>query len=135
VADVAITTANVPGRRAPVLITAAMVKDMRPGAVIVDMAAESGGNCELTRAGEEVNAGGVTILGPVNLPASLPVHASQMYARNVYALLTHLIRDGKLALDFNDEITRETCLIGRGTAAGAAPAPATAATAAAGKAS
>lgn len=138
VADVAITTANVPGRKAPVLITAAMVKDMKPGAVIVDMAAESGGNCELTRAGEEVDAGGVAILGPVNLPASLPVHASQMYARNVYALLTHLIRDGKLALDFGDEITRETCLVGRGAApapASGAPAPSAAQAAAAGKAS
>ncbi len=112
VTDVAITTANVPGRRAPVLITEAMVKDMKPGSVIVDMAAESGGNCELTRAGQETIVNGVVILGPVNLPAGVPTHASMMYSRNVAALLLHLLdKDGKLALDYSDEITRDTCLV------------------------
>jgi NAD(P) transhydrogenase subunit alpha len=111
-ADVVITTANVPGRRAPVLVTAEVVKGMKPGAVIVDMAAETGGNCELTRPGDEVVQNGVTVLGPLNLPASVPAHASLMYSRNVAALLTHLInREGKLNLDFSDEITRDTCLV------------------------
>jgi NAD(P) transhydrogenase subunit alpha len=110
--DVAITTANVPGRKAPVLITEAMVKDMRPGSVIVDMAAESGGNCELTRAGQETIVNGVVILGPVNLPAGVPTHASMMYSRNVAALLLHLLdKEGKLHLDYSDEITRDTCLV------------------------
>ena len=118
-ADVAITTANVPGRKAPVLITAEMVRDMKPGSVIVDMAAESGGNCELTRASQEVQDHGIVILGPVNLPASVPTHASQMYSRNVMALVTHLTgKDGKLNLDFSDEITRETCLVRAGQPAG-----------------
>ena len=103
--DLVITTAQVPGKAAPRLITAAMVDGMRAGAVIVDMAAESGGNCELTRAGETVHAHGVTILGPVNLPASVPYHASQMFGKNILALITHLSRDGALVLDASDEIT------------------------------
>jgi NAD(P) transhydrogenase subunit alpha len=96
--DLVITTAQIPGRPAPRLVTAAMVRSMRPGAVIVDLAAESGGNCELTRAGETVVEGGVRILGPVNLPATLPHHASQMFGRNILALLTELVKDGRVDL-------------------------------------
>lgn len=107
--DVVICTAAVPGRKAPVLVTAEQVRQMRPGSVIVDLAAERGGNCELTRAGETfLTENGVTILGPLNLPASVPYHASQMYAKNIATLLLHLIKDGQLQLDMNDEITRET---------------------------
>jgi len=102
--DLVIATANVPGRKAPLLITAEMVKAMKPGAVIVDLAAESGGNCELTKAGETVQAGGVTILGPVNLPAEMPTHASQMYARNLLAVLGVLVRDGAITME--DEVVK-----------------------------
>ncbi len=105
-ADVVITTAQIPGRPAPRLITRDMVEGMRPGSVIVDLAAESGGNCELARAGEEVVHGGVRVLGPVNLASTLPLHASQMYSRNVTTLLKHLVKEGVLALDLDDEITR-----------------------------
>lgn len=105
-ADVVITTAQVPGRAAPRLITRAMVEGMRPGSVIVDLAAESGGNCELARAGEEVVHAGVRVLGPVNLASTLPLHASQMYSRNVATLLKHLVKEGALTLDLDDEITR-----------------------------
>jgi len=108
--DVVITTANVPGRRAPVMVTEEMVKRMKPGSVIVDLAAEGGGNCELTSPGADVVRFGVMIRGPLNLAASMPVHASQMYARNMSALLSHLIQNGELHLDFGDEITRGTCL-------------------------
>jgi NAD(P) transhydrogenase subunit alpha len=103
--DLVITTAQIPGRPAPRLITSGMVAQMRPGAVIVDIAAESGGNCELTRAGETVRCGGVTILGPVDLPATVAYHASQMFGKNILALVTHLSRDGALVLDPADEIT------------------------------
>jgi len=117
--DIAITTANVPGRKAPVLITEAMVRDMKPGSVIVDMAAESGGNCELTRPGEDIVKYDVTIAGPLNLPATVPTHASQMYSRNIVALVTHLsTKDAKLNLDFSDEITRDACLVRVEQAAG-----------------
>ncbi|MYI82816.1 MAG: NAD(P)(+) transhydrogenase (Re/Si-specific) subunit alpha, partial [Chloroflexi bacterium] len=102
--DVVISTAAVPGSAAPLLVTADAVGRMRDGSVIVDLAAETGGNCELTRAGEAVNAEGVTILGPLNLPADLPFDASQMYARNVSAFLEHVLQDGALALDRDDEI-------------------------------
>ncbi len=105
-ADVVITTALVPGRRAPVLITEEMVRGMRPGAVIVDAAAEQGGNCALTEPGREVVHHGVAILGPLNLPSSVPYHASQMYARNVTSYLLHLLKDGKIHLDLGDELTR-----------------------------
>ena len=105
-ADAVITTALIPGRPAPRLITEEMVKTMRPGSVIVDMAAEAGGNCELTEAGKEVVKHGVRIIGLTNLPATMPAHASQMYAKNVQTLVKHLVRDGNLALDFDDEITR-----------------------------
>jgi len=106
--DVVITTAAVPGKRAPVLITQEMVKKMRVGSVIVDLAAESGGNCELTRPGETVEADGVAIIGPVNLPSTIPYHASQMYARNIAAFLQLLAKDGKLHLNLDDQIVRET---------------------------
>ena len=111
--DVVITTAAIPGKRSPVLVTAEMVQAMAPGSVIVDLAAERGGNCELTRADEVVTAHGVTILGPTNLPATVPYHASQMYAKNVATFVQHLVKDGVLAVDLNDEITRET-LVARG---------------------
>ena len=109
--DVVISTAAIPGKRAPLLITKEMVAGMRPGSLIIDLAAETGGNCELTQPGKEMVVNGVTICGLVNLPSTLPVHASQMYARNVLALLTHLLKDGLLHLDFEDEITRDTCLV------------------------
>lgn len=116
--DVVITTAAVPGKRAPVLITKEMVRAMAPGSVIVDLAAERGGNCELTKFGETVIEHGVTILGPANLPATVPYHASQMYARNVVTLLKHLVKDGKLNIDAlletGDEITRETLISYKG---------------------
>ena len=108
--DIVIATALIPGKPAPVLITKAMVQDMKPGAVIVDLAAEAGGNCVMTKPGEDVKQNGVTIMGPLNLPATLPGHASQMYARNVAAFLLHLVKDGKLVPDFADEITRATCV-------------------------
>ena len=102
--DLVITTAQIPGKPAPRLITAQMVAGMRPGAVIVDLAAETGGNCALTRAGERVEAEGVTVLGPVNLPATVPGHASQMLSRNLLALTQRMMKDGVLHLDPNDEI-------------------------------
>jgi len=108
--DVVITTALIPGRSAPRLIPASAVAAMRPGSVIVDLAAEAGGNCELTEPGEEVVREGVTIVGPMNLPSSMPLHASQLYARNVSALLQHLAPEGKLVLDFEDEITADACV-------------------------
>ena len=104
--DLVITTAQIPNRPAPTLVTTAMVRGMKPGSVIVDLAAESGGNCELTRAGETVRASGVTILGPVNLPATLPTHASQMFSRNVLTLVQHLVKDAVVRLDPTDEITK-----------------------------
>ena len=108
--DVVITTALIPGRAAPRLIPASAVAAMRPGSVIVDLAAEAGGNCELTEPGEEVVREGVTIVGPMKLPSSMPLHASQLYARNVSALLQHLAPEGELALDFEDEITAGACV-------------------------
>jgi NAD(P) transhydrogenase subunit alpha len=108
--DVVITTALIPGRAAPRLIPASAVAAMRPGSVIVDLAAEAGGNCELTEPGEEVVRKHVTIVGPTNLPSSMPFHASQLYARNVAALLQHLAPEGELALDFEDEITAGACV-------------------------
>jgi NAD(P) transhydrogenase subunit alpha len=102
--DLVVTTAAIPGRPAPRLITEEMVSAMRPGSVIVDLAAETGGNCELTRPGESTRAHGVTILGPLNLPSTLPLNASQMFSKNVLTLLQHLIKEGVLALDPSDEI-------------------------------
>jgi proton-translocating NAD(P)+ transhydrogenase subunit alpha len=109
-ADIVITTAAIPGKRAPILITAEAVQGMKPGAVIVDLAAETGGNCEVTKPGADVRHNGVLILGPLNLPSTLPLHASQMYAKNVSSFLLHVVRDGKLVVDFDDEIIRETCV-------------------------
>ncbi len=108
--DVVITTAVVPGKKAPVLITAEMVKGMAPGSVILDLASERGGNCELTQSGKIVVEYGVTIIGRINIATEVPYHASQMYARNITAFLLHLVKDGKLQLDLQDEITRETLL-------------------------
>jgi H+-translocating NAD(P) transhydrogenase subunit alpha len=108
--DVVITTAVVPGKKAPVLVTADMVRGMAPGSVIVDLAAERGGNCELTRADQVVVEQGVTILGPTNLPSTVPYHASQMYAKNITTFLLHLVKDGAVTLDPNDEITRDTLI-------------------------
>jgi NAD(P) transhydrogenase subunit alpha len=112
--DVVITTALVPGRRAPLLVEEAAVRGMRPGSVVVDLAAESGGNCALTRADETVDVGGVRVLGPTNLPSEVAFHASQMYARNVASLLQHLVKDGQPVLDFEDPITRESVLTHEG---------------------
>jgi NAD(P) transhydrogenase subunit alpha len=108
--DVVITTALIPGRPAPRLIPAAAVAAMRPGSVVVDLAAEAGGNCELTAPGEIVEREGVTIVGLTNLPSTMPYHASQLYARNVAALLHHLAPEGEPMLDFGDEITAGACV-------------------------
>jgi NAD(P) transhydrogenase subunit alpha len=113
--DLVITTAQIPGRPAPQLITEAMVASMRPGSVIVDLAAESGGNCALTRAGEVVTAHGVTILGPLNLPATLPYHASQMYSRNVQTFVEYVAKGGVLTVDLDDPITGPMCVTHAGT--------------------
>ncbi|HZK77612.1 MAG TPA: Re/Si-specific NAD(P)(+) transhydrogenase subunit alpha [Gemmatimonadaceae bacterium] len=109
-ADVIITTALVPGRRAPVLVTAETVAAMKPGSVIVDLAGEQGGNCELTVPGESVVRHGVTILAPLHISSDLAYHASHMYSKNVAALVTHLTKDGKLNLDLNDDITSAVCV-------------------------
>jgi H+-translocating NAD(P) transhydrogenase subunit alpha len=108
--DVVITAAVIPGKKSPVLVTAEMVKSMAPGSVIVDLAAERGGNCELTRTGLTIAEHGVTIIGAINLASSVPYHASYMYARNLTAFLLHLQKDGKLQINPQDEITRETLL-------------------------
>ena len=108
--DVVVTTALVPGRPAPRLIPATAVRGMRPGSVVVDVAAEAGGNCELTQPGETVEREGVTIVGLTNLPSTMPYHASQLYARNVAALLQHLAPQGELELDWADEITAGACV-------------------------
>ena len=117
--DIVITTALVPGRRAPRLVDREMVESMKPGSVIVDLAAESGGNCELTEPGETVKHSQVTIVGPVNLPSTMPIHASQLYSRNMYNLIGHITEDRSserdekdlhLELDFEDEIVAETCI-------------------------
>ncbi len=114
-AEVVITTAAVPGRTAPRILTTAMVEQMRPGAVIVDLAAESGGNCELTKAGESVEHGGVTIHGPLNLASMLAADASEMYARNLLNFLTLMIKDGEFAPDWNDEVIAQSALTHEGT--------------------
>ncbi len=113
--DVVITTAAIPGRKSPVLVTEAMVKDMANGSVIVDLAAERGGNCELTKYGEEVKAHGVWILGPENVPATLPYHASQMLGKNIVTFLKHLLnKEGELNIDTEDEITSGTLMCQKG---------------------
>jgi NAD(P) transhydrogenase subunit alpha len=111
--DVVITTAAVPGRPAPRLIPAAAVEAMRPGSVVVDLAAETGGNCELTERGEVVERHGVTVVGLLNLPSTMPYHASQLYSRNILALLTHLAPGGEPNLDWSDEITAGACVAGK----------------------
>jgi H+-translocating NAD(P) transhydrogenase subunit alpha len=111
--DAVITTAAVPGRPAPKIIPASAVKAMRPGSVIVDLAAETGGNCELTQPGEIVERDGVTLVGLTDIPSSMPYHASTLYSRNVQALLLHLAPEGELALDWSDEITSGACVAGR----------------------
>jgi H+-translocating NAD(P) transhydrogenase subunit alpha len=107
---VAITTALVPGRPAPRLVTAAAVQGMRPGSVIVDLAGETGGNCELTEPGITVVRHGVTICSPLNLPATMPEHASELYAKNVSALLDLMLEDGKLQPDFTDQVLADSCV-------------------------
>jgi NAD(P) transhydrogenase subunit alpha len=108
--DLVITTAQIPNRPAPRLITKEMVESMKPGAVIVDLAADTGGNCELAKPGETVRAGEVVILAPLNLAASAPLHASQMFSKNVETFLSHLSKDGALQVDLNDEITGPMCV-------------------------
>jgi NAD(P) transhydrogenase subunit alpha len=108
--DVVITTALVPGRPAPRLVTAAAVEAMKPGSVVVDLAGETGGNCELTEPGKTVVKHDVTIASPLNLPASMPEHASELYSKNITALLDLLVTDGKLAPDFDDEVVAESCV-------------------------
>jgi NAD(P) transhydrogenase subunit alpha len=112
--DVVITTAAIPGKRAPLLIPEEAVKKMRPGSVVIDLAAETGGNCALTRAGETVDVGGVSVVGPVNLPATVPFHASQMYAKNLTAFLQNLVVKGELKLNLDDPILRDTLLTHQG---------------------
>jgi H+-translocating NAD(P) transhydrogenase subunit alpha len=111
--DVVITTAAVPGRPAPKIIPASAVEAMRPGSVLVDLAADSGGNCDLTKPGEIVEQAGVTLVGLTNLPSSMPYHASTLYSRNVQALLLHLAPEGELSLDWSDEITSGACVAGK----------------------
>jgi NAD(P) transhydrogenase subunit alpha len=114
-ADIIITTAAIPGRRAPVLVTKETVATMKPGAVIIDMAAETGGNCELTQAGRTIQANGVTIIGPKNLPAKVPFHSSQMYAKNLQAFLTLLVdKNGTLVTEYTDEILIASLLVHAG---------------------
>lgn len=108
--DVIVTTAAVPGRPSPKILSTAMVEGMKPGALVVDLAAEGGGNCELTRPGERVERGGVVVLGPLNLPAGAPLHASEMYARNVYNFVELLVKDEALAPDFADELVAKSCV-------------------------
>jgi len=108
--DVVITTAAVPGRKAPLLVTGDMVRGMRPGSVIVDLAAETGGNVELTQPGQEVVVDGVTIIGTRNVPSTMPLTTSQLFARNVANLLLHLVKDGAINLDFSDDITKGACV-------------------------
>lgn len=109
-ADVVITTAQVPGKKAPLLVTEEMVAQMKPGSVIVDLAAEQGGNCACTEPGKDVQRNGVTIIGPINLPSLMPVHASQMYAKNLLSLVQLLVKDNALKLDFEDDIIEAACI-------------------------
>jgi NAD(P) transhydrogenase subunit alpha len=112
--NVVITTAAVPGKKAPILITAQMAERMSPGSIIVDIAAERGGICELTRPGETVERNGVKILGPLNLPSTIPYHASQMYAKNIATFLKYLTKDGQIVMNREDEIVRETLVTHEG---------------------
>ena len=112
--DVVITTAAVPGRRAPLLVTGDMVRGMRPGSVIVDLAAETGGNVELTQAGKDVDVNGVSIIGTRNVPSTMPLTTSQLFARNVANLLLHLVKNGVITIDLEDEITKGACVTHKG---------------------
>ncbi|MCH7782569.1 Re/Si-specific NAD(P)(+) transhydrogenase subunit alpha [candidate division KSB1 bacterium] len=112
--DVVITTAAIPGKKAPILVTTKMVEGMDSGSVVIDLAAERGGNCELTQADKTVVHNGVSIIGPTNLPATVPYHASQMYSKNITTFLLHLVKEGELNLDMEDEITRETLVTNEG---------------------
>ncbi len=113
-ADVVITTAQVPGRKAPLLVTEDMVAQMKPGSVIVDLAAEQGGNCACTEPGKDVLHHGITVIGPINLPSSMPVHASQMYSKNLQMVVEHIVKDGSLHLDFEDDIIDAACVTHNG---------------------
>ncbi len=117
-ADIVITAALVPGRTAPILVTEDMVRSMKPGSVVVDLAAETGGNCELTEPGQEVVKHGVTIIGPMNLPSEMPLQATQLYARNISALLLHILKDGELRFDFEDAIINDCCITHQGEVRG-----------------
>ena len=117
-ADIVITTALIPGKTAPILITKEMVGSMKVGSVVVDIAAEMGGNCELTEPGQEVVKDGVTICGPLNLPGEMPLQASRLYSRNISSLLLHLVRDGELHLDFEDAIINDSCITHQGEVRG-----------------
>jgi NAD(P) transhydrogenase subunit alpha len=108
--DAVITTAAVPGKKSPVLVTADMVAKMAPGSVIVDLAAERGGNCELTKADQRIVEHGVTILGPTNLPSDAPYHASQMYAKNISTFLLNLVKEKQVQINLEDEIIRDTLI-------------------------
>ncbi|MCH8304477.1 MAG: NAD(P)(+) transhydrogenase (Re/Si-specific) subunit alpha, partial [Candidatus Marinimicrobia bacterium] len=112
--DVVITTAAIPGKKSPILITEDMVKGMEPGSVIVDLAAEGGGNCELTKPGETINAHGVIIMGPENVASTIPYHASQMYSKNLTAFLKNMMDDGELQLDLEDQIIRDSLITHKG---------------------
>jgi NAD(P) transhydrogenase subunit alpha len=114
-ADVVITTAQIPGRAAPLLVTRQMVEEMQPGSVVVDLAAETGGNCEVSRPGETVVHGSVTILAPLDLPSGVAQHASQRYGSNLVALLKHVVQDGAIALDPTDEIVNPILVTHEGT--------------------
>lgn len=106
--DVVITTAAIPGKKAPILITEEMVKGMMPGSIIVDLAAEHGGNCELSVSGQTVERHGVQIMGPENVPSTVPYHASQMFSRNITTFLLNMVKEGELNLDMDDEIIHDT---------------------------
>jgi len=112
--DIVITTAAIPGKKAPILVTAEMVRGMQPGSVVVDLAAETGGNCELTQPGETIIEGGVTIIGRRNLPSDFPYHASQMYGKNITTFLLNLVKEGEAQLDADDQIIRETMVTRNG---------------------
>jgi NAD(P) transhydrogenase subunit alpha len=112
--DIVITTAQVPGRKAPILVTEEMVKGMKPGSVIVDLAAEQGGNCACTAPGKDIVYQGVTIIGPINLPSSMPVHASQLYAKNIAALMQLVVKDKALNVNFADDIVDGACITHNG---------------------
>jgi len=117
-ADIVITAALVPGRKAPILVTEDMVRSMKPGSVVVDLAADAGGNCEVTEPGQEVIKHGVTIIGPLNLASEMPLQATQLYARNISGLLLHMMKDGELHFDFEDVIVNDCCITHQGEVRG-----------------